>query len=497
MLKTATRLLARPLFAARLFAVPLFLSPAFLTPALLAPMLALPAAPAYAAVAASIDQAGATALKPGIAGALDALAASLQGAGIQMLRTGDLMVEPAGSYYAITTPSIVLKMPGGITRTVGMVAINAIPTTDPSIYKVAVALPTPMLDTDAAGKNVGSLSLGRQAMNGFLNLKALNFTELNANYSEVRFVNATTNTEMLLPQASVTLRLAPNGASWSGPLEAAVNNFAWRDAKQRYSAGTLTVQVNLDQMNLAARKDKAADEAAGSNLLTAFAAYLARNAEGADVTVTARNLAFESTVAGTAQTGSIASASFQTTLTGLKSGLAGGNFAFASSGGTSASPAMARFLPSVSDIRGTVAKLDVPALLTADTMGETFRKNTTALDVQAIKIDAPAYGIFGNTRLTGNARAPLGLTGDGSLTIRGMPELTSWLGSGGPQAMGMPAVPPAFVAALAMFQMAGLPATDPNGQPALKFDMSFAADGKIVLNNADISGLAESLKAKK
>lgn len=160
-----------------------------------------PLAPAVAAPA--VDQAGAEALKPRIEETLGMTAQILKSRNCTMERQGELEVEPAGSYYAITTPALSFTCAGGMTRSVGMLAINAAPTDDPNLFKVAMALPTPMTDTDKQGSKVGTLSLGPQSMSGLWNMKDHSFESIAASYRDVRYTEEGTGRTMSLASLSL------------------------------------------------------------------------------------------------------------------------------------------------------------------------------------------------------------------------------------------------------------------------------------------------------
>ncbi|MCB1538094.1 MAG: hypothetical protein H6865_06210 [Rhodospirillales bacterium] len=455
-------------------------------------LLALPAA----ATQIDVTQGGADALKPRIATALDTLAGSLGAAGVRMERTGELMVEPAGNYYAVTTPAIVLHMPGGGTRTVGMVAINAIPTADPDIFRVAIALPTPMQDADANGKATGSLSIGRQMMNGILDTRAAMFTQLDADYQTLRLTDNLHQTDLQIADAAVSLRLAASDALWSGPAQMTLTNLTYRAPDHRYVIGRIAVNAALDGVDIIAKSTLPTNAALSPGGLVA--AYIGRNANTANMTIEGDDITITSLIAGKPQTGKIAKFMLSANLAGLKTGLATAPFTLAASGG-SADGTAARFMPATLDARGTIAKLPLVDLLTAaDTHARKalLDKSATTLTLDALALNAPAYGLTGNALLTSSGGAPLGATGALHASVRGMEDLAGFLSdSTATSALGL-AVPPAVPAAIAMVAMTGLPGTDAGGQPVKNFDFKLDADGKINLNGADVSALGPLLQGQ-
>jgi|GEM_PF-4385991 len=171
---------------------------------LLALALTLCATPAFAAPA--ITQEGAEALQKLAEAALTSQTTAYKNAGSTLISEGRMVVEPAGTYYALTTPQLSLKMPDGVTRSIGMLAINAIPTEDPDTYKMAIALPTPMMDKNASGQTIGQIDIGSQTMNGLYHFNLQNFSELMADYKNIRFAS-TTGPDYTIGSAAVQMTM--------------------------------------------------------------------------------------------------------------------------------------------------------------------------------------------------------------------------------------------------------------------------------------------------
>lgn len=447
-----------------------------------------------ALAAAPIDQAGADALKPRVAESLDGFAASLQQAGITVHQTGNLLVEPAGAYYAITTPNITLQMPGNVTRTVGMVAINAIPTADPDIFKVAVALPTPMMDTNEKGETIGSLAIGQQAMNGLWHMKALTFVEVNGSYKNIRIVNSAQGTETQIPGMTATVKLTQSGKLWSGPADVMLTNYSHRDKKLRYQIGGLHIQSQLDGLDMTARKNLDTKMKSQAVALKAILADFATHvASAVDTTITANDLKYQRTWDdGAVKSGGLQSAVLRVALKDLRAASASAAFNLALTNLTSDDASLARYMTSKALVTGAADKLPVAELILADGNNDAIRaalsKAGSTLDITTLNVDAPAFGIDGNGKAAATQPNP---SGKMHIAVRGLEDLVTFLNSSsGPQALGMKQVPPMLLAGLTMAQLMGQPGTDAQGRPTKVFDLGYTEAGSLTLNGADLGGAA-------
>jgi len=446
--------------------------------------------PAFAAPA--IDEAGATALKPRFQQAIDQMAASMQKSGITMERAGDLMVEPAGTYYAVTSPNITLKMPAGITRTVGMVAINAIPTEDPDVFKVAVALPTPMIDADASGNNVGSLSFGSQTMNGLWNMKVSTFVEMNGSYKNVRLVNNAQGIDMSIPSLTLTSKLTQNGKFWQGPSEAVLSNVSHKDGVGSYQAGNLRIRTDVRELDFNAQPNSSGSSMGLSAAQSVIADFLTRYANAADVTVVADNVAFQG-----ARNGTLKSASLQATLSNLRSKAADAVWTLGMDGVALDDPAAQRYVPSRVAFKGAGKKLPLENLVRVGEGGSYMKVLADAgsdIKIENLMLDAPAYGVDANGNVVASTTSPLGATGDMNVKVRGVQELNSWLATpDAARVLGVESIPQQLVATLAIVQLTGKDGTDSAGRPTKDFALQITPAGKMTLNGADMSALSGAL----
>ena len=99
---------------------------------------------------------------------------------------GSTSVEPQASYYAITLPYISLRSKDGNRIDLGMVSINAAPdTTAPKRWKMAIAIPTPIIMYDKNDQSILRFVIGAQKSAGIWDETVENFVKLDTLYANV------------------------------------------------------------------------------------------------------------------------------------------------------------------------------------------------------------------------------------------------------------------------------------------------------------------------
>lgn len=455
-----------------------------------------------AAFAAPVDQAGADALKPKVAATLAHFQGVLKASGATLLQDGNLLVEPAGTYYAITTPTLTIRRPGGIVRNVGMVAINAIPTDNPDIFKVAVALPTPMTDKDPSGKDAGSLSIGQQTMNGVWNMAAQNFTDLNASYKDIRIIDTINNTNITIASLANTIKLSRStGNLWSGPSETSLAKVTYTSPAYDASIGSVLMKTVVDGLDmLASEKMETAVKKAGTgvpDMQQLLTDYLTGFANSADSSLAMGDIIYKTKTAVGAKSGTVKSINLSGIVSGMKSNAAKASWNLDANGITVDDANLARYTPTRIILKGNGDNLPLQALAKANGQPvptSVFADAKAALNIENISIESPAYGLNAKGQLQGNKNAPLGSVGNMSMNVRGMDELLVFLNSPqGAQALGMPPIPPQFLAGLALIQMSGQPGNDAQGRTTRNYNLQLGEDGRIILNGADLSAIMQSM----
>lgn len=140
-------------------------------------------APAFAQPA--INDAGAQALKAQINDVLSRQKNARQLSGGALLTEGDVVVEQADTYYAVTLPDLTVKDEKGDTAEIGIIAINAIPEATPGDWKLSVSIPTPITWKNAAGTPVRKMALGTQRLSGLWKQSLAGFSTLDGAYNNV------------------------------------------------------------------------------------------------------------------------------------------------------------------------------------------------------------------------------------------------------------------------------------------------------------------------
>lgn len=140
---------------------------------------------APAAAQQPINDAGANALKAQITEVLNKQKNARQLSGGALITEGDVVVEQADTYYAVTLPDIAVKDEKGETAEIGIIAINAIPDATPCNWKLSVSLPTPITWKNAAGTPVRKMNIGNQRLSGLWNQSLAGFSTLDGAYDNV------------------------------------------------------------------------------------------------------------------------------------------------------------------------------------------------------------------------------------------------------------------------------------------------------------------------
>lgn len=146
--------------------------------------LILLSSPVYAA---DVSAEGAAALKTLIQTELDSRKNVYTASGSELLTQGDLKVEAADGYYAVTLPHIKIKDGSGVMIDMGMFAANVIPGDTPKEWKASFAIPTPIHIADSDNQPLGSVTLGKQRAAGVWDVDLKAFTRLDGEYADIAF----------------------------------------------------------------------------------------------------------------------------------------------------------------------------------------------------------------------------------------------------------------------------------------------------------------------
>lgn len=146
---------------------------------------------------------------------------------------GDISVEKAGEYYAVTLPYATLDYHDGAKFEIGLIAINAAPHEDEGQWKMTFALPTPMNFVDEDGQRSFQLNIGGQRASGVWNNNLGYFAKLDANYQDIKINDPENSFTFTLPSARAVYDLeADNAGKWSGPVYFSFNDTNLNIAEQ-------------------------------------------------------------------------------------------------------------------------------------------------------------------------------------------------------------------------------------------------------------------------
>ncbi len=143
---------------------------------------------------------------------------------------GEIKIEPAETYYAVTLPHLSVQADDGEGFfDIGIIAINAAPTEDEGVWRMSVALPTPMTGYDQNGSPLFTVDFGRQRMSGLWHEAFRNFVALDAAYENVSAQDTQGKFQMLLPVSRIVYDMTENeNGDWSGPVLFEVNDISVR-----------------------------------------------------------------------------------------------------------------------------------------------------------------------------------------------------------------------------------------------------------------------------
>jgi hypothetical protein len=175
---------------------------------------------------AAIDKAGAAHLTGIFTKLLDEQKISARLQGQDLKSQGEVLVEPAGSYYAVTLPHLSLVHADSSTLDLGILVINAMPGSSAQEWKMTLAIPTPIIGYDAAKKPISRLDIGKQSFTGVWNESINNFSKLDARYENITSLSSANGATLKIPKAAVIYDLTRNadGKTWSGPTKFTMEN---------------------------------------------------------------------------------------------------------------------------------------------------------------------------------------------------------------------------------------------------------------------------------
>ena len=461
--------------------------------------------------------------------------AKMQGG--QLVLEGDVMVEPSDTYFAITLPHITAVGADQSKINLGMISINALPGDKKEEWKMTVAMPTPITLFDLDGKQSGTIKIGSQNAAGVFHETFKNFVRLNAQYKNITYTDTANKTKITIPDVSMIYDLKEGADNlWSGPMSAKATGIlatfgqAGADAKIR----EVNVQSSIKGYSITEalayqEKLQALLESLGTDnpsisgqhaqgVYNTFFDFMTKVWDGfsSSITLSGIEVITPPTPAG--------KSSSTVKIDRIGMGLEGDGFRKNSvtmrqtlnMSGLSMTPpptGMKKAAPDNINIDLTLTQLPFKELVelgqktlsqsttTADGKGLVAMNGlasmqqllTNAGTTLAIKEtgagNAAEYSILLNGTATANIKAIFGATSKARLEVFGIDKLIAYA----QQAAADPTLPAdaktkaqGFLQTLTMLQMIGQQSQNARGQPIRSYDVELTADGKTLLNGADL-----------
>lgn len=192
--------------------------------------------------AADITPEGAAALKAMIQTQLDLRKNIQKAAGGEYVTEGDVKVEPAGNFYAVTFPHLKIRDVTGRTFDIGMFAANVIPGATEQEWKASFAIPTPIRILDGDNKVTGQIDIGQQKSVGVWATDANSFTRLDSNFDNIAYKDTAGDVSFTVANFQLRNQFSreANG-NLSGPASAVFSNWGIASATDK-------VRVKMDQV---------------------------------------------------------------------------------------------------------------------------------------------------------------------------------------------------------------------------------------------------------
>lgn len=130
---------------------------------------------------------------------------------------GEIKVELAEGYYAVTMPHASVNLPDGKSFDIGIVSINAVPGPREGEWKMASAVPTPMYMYDKNDNIIGKMTIGHQQSIGIWNAELASYREAESTASDIVYDNPAEDVKISLDALSYTANMNKDEAgTWSG-----------------------------------------------------------------------------------------------------------------------------------------------------------------------------------------------------------------------------------------------------------------------------------------
>jgi hypothetical protein len=105
--------------------------------------------------------------------------------GVSLIYDGRVSVEQTRTYYAITLPDMKILYKDGRVLDIGMISVNAIPDRAPARWRIAAAMPTPMIMRDSGGQVLMRIMISEQKSMGIWDERIKGFINFDSRFTDV------------------------------------------------------------------------------------------------------------------------------------------------------------------------------------------------------------------------------------------------------------------------------------------------------------------------
>ena len=169
----------------------------------------------------------------------------------ELVLKGDVTVEAAKTYYAITLPELSLLYPAGNHIDIGLISLNATPDSKPGQFKITMSIPTPIIGFDIAEQETIRITIGSQKSAGIWHEELQAFTKLDSTYNDIQITTKNKNKAATIDNIRIIYDLEEDeDGNLSGPTQLEAKNIKISpDQWTQASLGKIALTVTLDKFS--------------------------------------------------------------------------------------------------------------------------------------------------------------------------------------------------------------------------------------------------------
>lgn len=210
--------------------------------------------PAYV-LAANAEESGnneEAELRSIFSGFVEQIETNMSKSDVVLKKKGEINIEKANGYYAVTLPEMLIIDPDKSITKIGMIAINASPSEQSNEWKMAIALPMPIITKNKEGKKINQIEVSKQKFVGVYNPIIESFSKLGISYDDVKFSDLEHNATVDVGNISVVSDLEINQDTFSGPTNMVVKNISFtdNDSTKNMTINEANISVEYDGLDI-------------------------------------------------------------------------------------------------------------------------------------------------------------------------------------------------------------------------------------------------------